>query len=97
MNHVMELTMFQLNDGTKQEEFLEASKKFADFLGKQEGLVSRKLTCFNENEWADIAEWENMDTAMAIEKEMAKSADAGLYMSHINPSTVKMMHMEIVQ
>lgn len=98
MKSAVELTKFKLKDGTNVEEFLKASVQFMEqFLKKQPGFVSRNLISNDDGVWADLAAWESMDAAHAVEAVMMKDEYAGIYCSFIDFESMTMEHFNIVQ
>lgn len=97
MNNVVELVLFKLKSGMDVKEFKEASEQFAKkFIDKQSGLVSRVLVATDDGGWGDLAIWESMEFAKAVEVAMQQCPEAGTYNSFINPASIEMKHF-IVQ
>ncbi|MEM6379434.1 MAG: antibiotic biosynthesis monooxygenase [Bacteroidota bacterium] len=65
--NIVEITTFQLVEGTTDEAFLTATEQMQkDFLDKQAGFIRRQLAK-GENGWVDIVFWESkaaLETAM---------------------------------
>lgn len=47
--------------------------------------------------YADYVIWKSMEYAMAVEQAMMKSDAAGIYSSFINPNTMQMYHMSVIE
>ncbi len=97
MKKVLELVEFKLADGADERKFLQASENFQnEFLNEQPGLVSRNLIRMG-GIWGDLAMWDSMENAEAVEGTMKTSESAGRYNSFIDSTSVKMKHFEIIQ
>lgn len=98
MKNVVEITRFKLKDGAEESEFLKASVQFLEnFLKSQPGFVSRNLIRNSDGAWADLATWESMESAQAVEAEMMKNENAGVYCSFINMESMDMEHFCVEQ
>jgi len=97
MEQVVELVLFKLRENVDTKEFMEASRKFEEqFLKKQTGLIERKLI-FSKDTWGDLAVWDSIEAAKAIESAMPESKEANMYNSFIEMSSIEMKHFEVKQ
>jgi len=98
MKSTVEITRFKLKEGADVSEFLKASVQFLEkFLKSQSGFVSRNLITNGEGVWADLATWESMEAAQAVETAMTKNEHAGVYCSFIDFESMSMEHFYIEQ
>ena len=97
-NLIVEVAQFKLATGVREEDFLrevEAVQK--NFLEKQNGYINRELLKDKDGQWVDILHWNSMEEAQkAAEVMMGDPATQG-FMQKIDPSSVKMLHLEVVK
>jgi len=62
---VIEMVLFRTIEGVTLEYAKTELKKCNDFLAKQKGFVSRKITVSDDGEFLDLVYWTDMDSAKA--------------------------------
>ena len=97
-NLVVEIAQFKLAAGVSDEDFLhEAEAVQKNFLEKQSGYIDRELLKDKDGQWVDILHWNSIGEAQkAAEVMMTDSATQG-FMQKIDPSSVKMLHLELMK
>ena len=97
-NLIVEVAQFKLATGVREEDFLqEAEAVQKNFLEKQSGYIDRQLLKDKDGQWVDILHWNSTEEAQkAGEVMMGDPATQG-FMQKIDPSSVKMLHLEQVQ
>jgi hypothetical protein len=66
---IVEIIRFKAKEGVNSEEFQMGMVKFNDFLVKQEGFISRKISLATNGQYLDLAYWTDLDVAKtAFEK-----------------------------
>lgn len=97
-NLIVEIAQFKLVAGVSEEDFLqEAEAAQKNFLEKQSGYIDRELLKGKDGQWVDILHWNSMEEAQkAAEVMMSDPATQG-FMQKIDPSSVKMLHLEQVK
>ena len=95
---IIEIAQFKLVAGVSEEDFLkEAEAVQKNFLEKQSGYIDRELLKSDDDLWVDVLHWNSMGEAQkAAEVMMDDPATQGL-MQKIDPSSVKMLHLEQVK
>jgi hypothetical protein len=95
MVNVIEFASFHLKEGASVSDFLLVSDHFnKEFLSKQKGYISRKLL-HREKLWADSVLWETMEDALKAFKVADEDAVACEYMSYMDHSSVKVLHLPV--
>lgn len=94
-NLIVEIAQFKIASGVNEEDFLqEAGAVQKNFLEKQSGYIDRELLKDKDGQWVDILHWNSMEEAQkATEVMMSDPATQG-FMQKIDPSSVKMLHLE---
>lgn len=97
-NLIVEIAQFKLAAGVSDEDFLhEAEVAQKNFLEKQSGYIDRELLKDKDGQWVDILHWNSIGEAQkAAEVMMTDPATQG-FMQKIDPSSVKMLHLELIK
>lgn len=94
---IVEIAQFKLASGVTDKEFIkEAEAVQMDFLEKQHGYIDRELLKDKNGLWVDILHWNSMEEAQRAAEVMMKEPTTQGFMQKIDPSTVKMLHLEQV-
>lgn len=97
--NIVEITQFKLVDGVAEKAFLEdATNVQKGFLEKQVGYAgTRQLLKGDGGEWVDIVHWESLKDAQKAQEAAMESETCMPMFSKIDPSSIKMMHLELVK
>lgn len=90
--HTIETVTFRLNKGVTREAFVEAAQAITDFARKQEGFVSRRLSCGDDGLWIEHIEWETLEAAQAAAAQIGKVPSLETCMKAIDGPSVAMHH-----
>ncbi len=95
---IVEIIQFKLVDGVNEEVFLQdATNVQKRFLEKQEGYAgTRQLLKDKDGEWVDIVYWESLEDAQKAQEAAMVSKTCMPMFEKIDPSSVKMLHLEQV-
>ncbi|MEH6835976.1 MULTISPECIES: antibiotic biosynthesis monooxygenase family protein [Falsihalocynthiibacter] len=90
--HTIETVTFKLNDGVTREAFAKAAKAITDFARKQEGFVSRRLSCSDDGLWIEHVEWETLEAAQAAGAQIGNEPSLEACMKAIDGPSVVLHH-----
>ncbi len=97
-NVIVEIAQFKLVAGVSEKDFLqEAEVVQNNFLEKQSGYIDRELLKDKDGQWVDILHWNSMEEAQKAAEVMISDPATQDFMQKIDPSSVKMLHLEIVK
>jgi len=92
---IIEIAQFKLGTGVSEEEFLqEAEAVQKNFIEKQSGYIDHELLRSDDGLWVDVIHWNSMKEAQKAAKVMMGDPAAQGFMQKIDPSSVKMLHLE---
>ena len=95
---IVEIAQFKLATGVNDEDFLqEAEAVQKNFLEKQSGYIDRELLKDKDGGWTDILHWNSMEEAQKAAEVMMSDPGAQGFMQKIDPSSVKMLHLELIK
>jgi heme-degrading monooxygenase HmoA len=90
---VLELVVFELNEGVARERFLAANEGLARWLWEQPGFISRELSYDAEGDrWVDLVWWRTMDEARAAADAAARSESCAPAFALIDSASTLMVH-----
>ena len=93
--HTVELTSFQLNEGTDESAFVKVAEQMqAAFLNHQEGFGKRTLV-IGADGWTDVVYWQSPEAMKQAMQQAETAEEVAPFMQMINFSTVKMNLSEI--
>lgn len=90
--HTMETVTFTLNDGVSTKAFVEKAQAINDFVMKQNGFISRRLSCDDNGFWIEQIEWKTLEDAKSAAAKFVKQPALAPVMEAIDGSSVKMYH-----
>jgi len=97
-NLIVEIAQFKLAAGVSEKDFLrEAEAVQKNFLEKQSGYIDRELLKDKDGGWTDILHWNSMEEAQKAAEVMMSDPGAQGFMQKIDPSSVKMLHLELIK
>ncbi len=97
-NTIVEIAQFRLATGVNDKDFLqEAEVVQKNFLEKQGGYIDRELLKDKDGQWVDILHWNSMEEAQKAAEVMMSDPATQSFMQKIDPSSVKMLHLEQVK
>ena len=97
-NLIVEIAQFKLAAGVSEKDFLrEAEAVQKNFLEKQSGYIDRELLKDKDGQWVDILHWNSMEEAQKAAEVMMSDPGAQGFMQKIDPSSVKMLHLELIK
>ncbi len=68
---IVEMVLFKTNEGISQETAKKAITELNEFVSKQKGFISRKISISEDNQFLDIVYWTDLESAKtASEKAM---------------------------
>lgn len=92
MSYVVELALFKLKEGVREEDFLHVSDKFQKgFIKLQKGYIKRELLVSGQT-WADYIVWETMEDAQNAAAAFRTDKYAIEYMGCFQQSSVSLNH-----
>lgn len=90
--HTIETVTFKLKDGVTREAFAMSAQAITDFARKQEGFVSRRLSCSDDGLWIEHIEWETLEAAQAAATQIGKQPTLESCMKAIDGPSVVLHH-----
>ncbi len=91
----LELVVFQLNEGTDRERFIEAAAIATDWIKTQPGFVSRELShSVSEDRWVEVVWWKTMQDAKAAAEAAVTSESCSPMFSMVDLESALMLHGE---
>lgn len=95
---VVELAQFKAKPGVSDTQVITASDEaHQGFLAKQRGYSKRELLKSSNGTWVDIVHWESIEDAQAAMNSFMGHPSTQAFGGVIDPSTIVMMHLEIVK
>ena len=92
---VLELVVFELNDGVSREQFLSTNNAVSAWIAKQPGFVSRDLSYDAEGDrWIDVIWWESLENAGAAAELAMSSESCAPMFALIDMESLLMLHGE---
>lgn len=92
---VLELVVFELNDGVSREHFLSTNDAVSAWIAKQPGFVSRDLSYDAEGDrWIDVIWWESLENAGAAAELAMSSESCAPMFALIDMESLLMLHGE---
>ena len=92
---VLELVVFELNEGVSREQFLSANDAVSAWIAKQPGFVSRDLSYDAEGDrWIDVIWWESLENAGAAADLAMSSESCAPMFALIDMESLLMLHGE---
>jgi hypothetical protein len=90
--HTIETVTFKLNDELSREEFAKAAEAITVFARKQQGFISRRLSCSDDGLWIEHIEWETLEAAKAAAAQIGKEPSLEACMKAIDGPSVVLHH-----
>lgn len=90
--HTIETVTFKLNDSMSREEFASAAEAITNFAQKQDGFVSRRLSCSDDGLWIEHVEWKTLEAAQAAAALIGKEPTLEACMKAIDGPSVVLHH-----
>ena len=94
MSRVIELVLFETNDGISDKEFIAAAQTLNPILGGMSGYLGRELCKTPDGTWADIVQWNSLAEAQAAAEAIMNRPEATPFMSAINTESMQMMYLD---
>jgi hypothetical protein len=94
---IIEMVLFRTIEGVTLEDAKTELKKCNDFLAKQKGFVSRKITVSEDGEFLDLVYWTDMDSAKAAGAKSCQDPDLMKIFSVIDEKTQVYKHFTIFE
>ena len=92
---VIEMVLFKVKEGIEIEFAQKELIKVNDFLTKQEGFISRKISISDERQFLDIVFWTDMNSAVTAANKVMQNADLLKIFSIIDEKTQLFKHFTI--
>lgn len=90
--HIIECVLFRLVEGTEPATFAQLADDLNTWISRQPGFIARALSCTADGEWIDHVTWASMEDAEAAATSLMDAAEAGPFLTAINPTSVTMRH-----
>jgi|SRR5262245_28619875 len=92
---VLELVVYELNEGVTREQFLGTNDAVSSWISKQPGFISRELVYDAQGDrWVDVIWWETMDQAHAAAELSLTSESCSPMFALIEMESALMLHGE---
>jgi hypothetical protein len=92
---ILELVVFELNDGVSREQFLGTNDAVSTWIAKQPGFISRELSYDAEGDrWIDLIWWESLENAGAAAELAMSSESCAPMFALIDMESMLMLHGE---
>lgn len=88
----VELVLFKLKEGVSEAQGLEAMTSLNDFVSKQAGFISRKLSKASNDSWVDLVFWESMQAARQASELVMQSDDCLEAFKVLDEKNMQMIH-----
>ncbi len=94
---VLEIVRYRVKDGVTPDQALAAWHKSQSFATAQPGFVSRKLAHTEDGTFADIVEWKDMASALAVLEEFKvdKHPQLADLVAVLDESTIEIQHFTV--
>ena len=90
---VLELVVYQLNEGVSREQFLGTNDAVSTWISKQPGFISRDLVYDAEGDrWVDVVWWETMENAQVAAELATTSESCSPMFALIDTESALMLH-----
>lgn len=90
----IEIVIFKTLPEYAKEEVINSAKAVMPVVEKLGGFLGRKMAISNDNQiWADVIFWKDMDAAQFAAQEVLKSETCGKFFATIDESSMKMLHL----
>jgi hypothetical protein len=94
---VLELVVFNLNDGVTQEQFAATLEPVSRWIAEQPGFISRELSYDAQSDrWVDVIWWESMEQAGAAAQLAMSSDHCAPMFAMLDMESAAMLHGELV-
>ncbi len=93
---VVEMVLFELNEGVSVEEGKQAMKALDEFVSQMPGFISRKLSVNEEGQFLDLVFWTDLASAKKASEEVMKREDMVKHFSVINQETMTFKHFDVI-
>ncbi|MEP3299081.1 MAG: hypothetical protein ABJO27_21835 [Pseudoruegeria sp.] len=91
----IETVTFKLNEGVTRKAFADSAQAITEFAQKQNGFISRRLSCGDDGLWIEHIEWETLQAAQAAAAQMGKEPTLESCMKAIDGASVVLHHTEL--
>ncbi|MDW3195589.1 MAG: hypothetical protein R8G66_24650 [Cytophagales bacterium] len=91
---IVELVLFNLNDGVSLEEGKKAMKALNEFVSQQAGFVSRKTSVAEDGQFLDLVFWTDLQSAKAASEKAMQEQSIMPHFSVINQESMTFKHFE---
>ena len=92
---VLELVVFQLNEGVSRDQFLDTNAAVSAWISQQPGFLARDLSYDAEGDrWIDIIRWASMENATAAAERSTSSPSCLPMFALIDMESMLMLHGE---
>jgi len=92
---IIEMVLFKVKEGIEIEFAQKELIKINDFLAKQEGFISRKISLSDDEQFLDIVYWTDMESANAAVEKSMRNPDLLKIFSIIDEDTQIFKHFQI--
>jgi len=92
---VVEVVVFDLNEGVNPEEAKEAIRSLNDFVSEQPGFVERRTGIATDGKWIDIVYWTDLASAERASEQLMKDPASQQVVGLMNSETMLFKHFEL--
>lgn len=93
---IVEITTYQAAEGISHSQLVEASKAFdKNYCARCKGLISRHFLKTSEG-YMDIFKWESKEDVEHVQSTFMEDQDALAFAKVINPETLTMQNLEVL-
>ena len=95
-NHVLELVLFTLKEGTGKSLFCEAASALGEVLkAKVPGFLKKRslMHTADESQWTDMVYWSDMESAMAALEQLKVLPEFRSFAAMIDTREITMRHL----
>lgn len=92
---VIELVLFNVNEGISLEEAKVALNNINEIVGKQKGFISRKTAITKDGQFLDLIYWTDLNAAEKASEILLKNAEVAKVFSIIKQDDMLFKHFEI--
>lgn len=91
---IVELVLFNLNEGVTLEEGKKAMQALNEFVSQQTGFISRKTSIAEDGQFLDLVFWTDLNSAKAASEKAMQEESLLPHFSVINQESMTFKHFE---
>jgi hypothetical protein len=91
--NAVELVIFKTNAGFSDTDLVAAVNESNKFLKRCPGFIHRQLSKTAEGQWADVVQWQDMDSAKKAAEGFMGAPECSGFMQMLDPQSIQMFHL----